>query len=72
MVATGPSDEMARHVKTYELEAATAETHLDIFKCLSAEKKVIAAHESLAYGITHEVEQIVFAEDIQQWKVSGG
>jgi hypothetical protein len=59
-------------VKTHELEAATAETHLDIFKCLSAEKKVIAARESLAYGITHEVQQIVFAEDIQHWKASGG
>nr|WP_242487168.1 peptidase [Pseudomonas sp. TH32] len=45
---------------------------MDIFKCLSAEKKVIAAHESLVYRITHEVEQIVLAEDIQQWKVSGG
>ncbi|MDF3198467.1 peptidase [Pseudomonas sp. 1912-s] len=59
-------------MKIHELGAATAETHLDIFKCLSAEKKVIAAHESLVYRITHEVEQIVLAEDIQQWKVSGG
>ena len=48
-------------MKIYELETASAETHLDIFKCLSAEEKVIAAHESLAYGIAHEVEQIVFA-----------
>ena len=59
-------------MKIYELETASAETHLDIFKCLSAEEKVIAAHESLAYGIAHEVEQIVFADDIKHWKVSGG
>ena len=37
-----------------------------------AEEKVIAAHESLAYGIAHEVRQVVFAEDIKHWKVSGG
>lgn len=65
-------NDLARYVKIYELETLQADTQLDIFKCLSAEEKVIAAHESLAYGIAHEVKQVVFAEDTQHWKVSGG
>ena len=65
-------NDLARYVKIYEIETAEADTQLDIFKCLSAEEKVIAAHESLAYGIAHEVKQVVFAEDIKHWKVSGG
>jgi hypothetical protein len=39
---------------------------------LSAEEKVIAAHESLAYGIAHEMKQMVFADNVKHWKVSGG
>ena len=64
-------NDLARYVKIYEIETAAAETQLDIFKCLSAEEKVIAAHESLAYGIAHEVRQPVFADDLKHWKVSG-
>ena len=59
-------------MQIYALETANADTKLDIFHCLSAEEKVIAAHESLAYGIAHEMRQVVFAEDIKHWKVSGG
>ncbi|MGY1447944.1 ATP-dependent Clp protease proteolytic subunit [Pseudomonas chlororaphis] len=65
-------NDLARYVKIYELETADAATQLDIFKCLSAEEKVIAAHESLAYGIAHEVRQVIFADDVRHWKVSGG
>ncbi|MPQ71965.1 peptidase, partial [Pseudomonas sp. MWU12-2323] len=61
-----------RYVQIFALETAEAATRLDIFHCLSAEEKVIAAHESLAYGIAHEMRQIVFADDVKHWKVSGG
>ncbi len=64
-------NDLARYVNIYEQETLQADTQLDIFKCLSAEEKVIAAHDSLAYGIAHEVRQVVFAEDIKHWKVSG-
>ena len=65
-------NDLARYVKIYEIETANAATRLDIFKCLSAEEKVIAAQDSLVYGIAHEVKQVVFGDDIKHWKVSGG
>jgi len=65
-------NDLARYVQIFTLETADAETKLDIFHCLSAEEKVIAAHESLAYGIAHEMKQMMFADDVKHWKVSGG
>jgi ATP-dependent protease ClpP protease subunit len=64
-------NDLARYVKIFELETHAAATKLDIFKCLSAEEKVIAAHESLAYGLAHEMKQPVFADDVKHWKVRG-
>ncbi len=49
-------NDLARYVKIYEIETTEAATQLDIFKCLSAEEKVIAAHDSLAYGIAETLE----------------
>jgi len=37
---------------------AKAVTKLDIFHCLSAEEKVIAAHTSFAYGHAHEKQSV--------------
>jgi hypothetical protein len=65
-------NDLARYVQIFALETANADTKLDIFHCLSAEEKVIAAHESLAYGIAHEMHQMVFADNVKHWKISGG
>jgi ATP-dependent Clp protease protease subunit len=66
------NNDLARYVQIFTLETAGAATELDIFHCLSAEEKVIAAHESLAYGLAHEMKQIVFANDAKHWTISGG
>jgi len=65
------NNDLDRYVKIFELETEQADRKLDIFKCLSAEEKVIAAQDSIACGIVHRVEQIVFAADAVHWKVSG-
>ncbi|MHC8305606.1 ATP-dependent Clp protease proteolytic subunit [Pseudomonas sp. PB3P13] len=65
-------NDLARYVQIFSLETAHAETKLDIFHCLSAEEKVIAAEDSLAYGIAYEIRQMVFEEGVKHWTVSGG
>jgi ATP-dependent protease ClpP protease subunit len=65
------NNDLDRYVKIFELETAQADRKLDIFKCLSAEEKVIAAQDSMSCGIAHRVEQIVFPADSVHWKVSG-
>ena len=65
------NNDLERYVKIFELETAKAAKKLDIFKCLSAEEMVIPADESLAYGIAHRLEQVVFPLDAVHWKVSG-
>lgn len=65
------NNDLDRYVKIFEQETEEAERKLDIFKCLSAEERVIAAQDSLACGIAHRVEQVVFAEGAVHWKVSG-
>ena len=64
-------NDLERYVRIFEEETHAATDKLDIFKCLSAEEKVIDAQDSLACGIAHRVEQTVFAEDAVHWKVSG-
>lgn len=64
-------NDLARYVEIFNVETANAAQKLDIFHCLSAEEKVIAAHESLSYGLAQEVRQMTFAADIKHWKVSG-
>jgi len=65
------NNDLDRYVKIFEQETEHAERKLDIFKCLSAEEKVITAQDSLACGIAHRVEQVVFEADAVHWKVSG-
>ncbi|CAN1602093.1 peptidase [Pseudomonas corrugata] len=65
-------NDVARYVEIYVKETAGAATQLDIFKCLCNEERVIPAENSLAFGIAHRVEQVVFPTDARHWKVSGG
>jgi len=64
-------NDLQRYVRIFEQETVDAREKLDIFKCLSAEEKVIDAHDSLACGIAQKVERVVFADDAVHWKVSG-
>jgi len=65
------NNDLERYVTIFKDETADAEQKLDIFKCLSAEEKVIAADDSLTCGIAHRLEQVVFPKDAVHWTVSG-
>lgn len=56
-------NDLERYARIFEQETAQAERKLDIIHCLSTEEKVIPGYDSLAYGIAHRLEQIVFAQD---------
>lgn len=64
-------NDLARYVKIFELETEEATETLDILKCLSDQEKVIAAGDSLVYGISHQVKQLVFSGDVKHWRVKG-
>ncbi|MDE1167352.1 MAG: ATP-dependent Clp protease proteolytic subunit [Pseudomonas sp.] len=65
------NNDLERYVNIFTEETRDAAQKLDIFKCLSAEEKVIAPDDAVSCGIAHRVEQIVFPEDAIHWKVSG-
>ncbi|MCY1462470.1 hypothetical protein D9M71_802490 [compost metagenome] len=64
------NNDLERYVRIFELETVQAERKLDIFQCLSAEEKVIPAYDSLACGIAHRLEQVVFTADARHLTVS--
>jgi ATP-dependent protease ClpP protease subunit len=65
------NNDLERYVNIFTEETAQAEQKIDIFKCLSAEEKLIAAEDSISCGIAHRVEPVLFPEDAIHWKVSG-
>ncbi|MGE8099392.1 ATP-dependent Clp protease proteolytic subunit [Pseudomonas fluorescens] len=65
------NNDLERYVSIFERETTQARKKLDIFKCLSAEEKLITAADSIAIGISHRVEQIVFPVDAIHCKVDG-
>ena len=65
------NNDLERYVTIFEQETKGARQKLDIFKCLSAEEKVIAAQDAIDFDIAHKVEQLTFDQDAVHWKVSG-
>ena len=64
------NNDLERYARIFELETAQAERKLDIIHCLSAEEKVVPAYDSLACGIAHRLEQVVFDKDARHLTVS--
>ncbi|NBA93462.1 ATP-dependent Clp protease proteolytic subunit [Pseudomonas sp. R5(2019)] len=64
------NNDLQRYADIYQEVTENAAEPLDIFKCLSAEERVIAARDSLVCGIAQKVEQVVFPADAVHWKVS--
>ncbi|MNQ72008.1 hypothetical protein D3C85_867000 [compost metagenome] len=64
------NNDLQRYADIFQAEIEDPQEQLDIFKCLSAEEKVIAAKDALIYGLAHRMEQIKFPEDAVHWKVS--
>jgi len=64
------NNDLERYARIFELETAHAERKLDIIHCLSAEERVIPAYDSLACGMAHRLEQVVFDPDARHLTVS--
>ncbi|UVJ46279.1 ATP-dependent Clp protease proteolytic subunit [Pseudomonas sp. LS1212] len=64
------NNDLQRYAEIFQVETEDAKEQLDIFKCLSAEEKVITAKDSLTYGLAHRMEQVTFPIGAVHWKVS--
>ena len=64
------NNDLERYARIFELETAHAERKLDIIHCLSVEERVIPAYDSLACGMAHRLEQVVFDTDARHLTVS--
>ena len=64
------NNDLQRYAEIFQDEIDQPQEQLDIYKCLSAEEKVITAKDSLIYGLAHKMEQVTFPEGAVHWKVS--